>query len=124
VINARTQSAQFLSKYQGHDLHGFPVSLALPLLPAVDRSDRIKPHWLSFGWQAHSLVWNQWAKTKNWPCAYPLTPKQTRYIVSASKLDDSIIAEGDGKTLAAIYHSKNCEKIVWIEDGFAPSAIV
>jgi hypothetical protein len=24
VINARTQSAQFLSKYQGHDLQDFP----------------------------------------------------------------------------------------------------
>ena len=89
-------------------------------MQAVDQADWIKPHWLSFGWQAHSIVLNEWAKTKNWPFAYPLTPQQTPYIFSASKLDDSIIAEGDGKTLAAIYHSKNCEKIVGSEDGFPP----
>jgi hypothetical protein len=124
VINTRTQSAQFLSKYQGHDLHGFPVPLALPLLQAIDQADWIKPYWLSSGWQTHSIVWNQWAKTKIWPCAYPITAQQTRYIVSTSKLDPSIIAEKDGKTIAAIYHSKICEKIVWIEDGFPPSAIV
>ncbi|MFB2973949.1 hypothetical protein ACE1CD_33715 [Aerosakkonema sp. BLCC-F183] len=124
VINVpEVYSSEFISCYQRFDLYGSPVPLARQFLQAVDRSESIKPFWMSKGWRKHATVWNQWAQTRPWRVAYPISFVQMREVMAKHPgipLDEV----EDGKTLAAIWHSGNVDRVVWIEDGFPESAIL
>lgn len=123
VINVRSLgNSEFIGRYQGFDLYGSPVPMARRFLQIVDQADWIKPLWISWGWRKHAVLWNHWSKTRPWQTGYPISYREIKDVITnypKMSLDEI----EDGKTLAAIWHSKKANKIVWIEDGFPSSAI-
>jgi len=123
VINVRgLYLSELIGCYQRFDLYACPVPLARQFMQALDRSESIKPFWMSKGWRKHATLWNQWAQTRPWRVAYPISFVQMRDVMAQNRgfLLDEI---EDSKTLAAIWHSRNATQVVWIEDGFPDSAL-
>ncbi|NEQ97333.1 MAG: hypothetical protein F6K30_11505 [Cyanothece sp. SIO2G6] len=125
VIHTRGNSGvELLGSHQGKPLHGCPSVFVKPLLQAIDRTTTIKPFWLSSGWRQAANVWNQWARISPWSIGYPLSFRQTQFVLGQYRKKLTLDEVEDAKTIATLYHSPQwADQIVWIEDGFSESAI-